>query len=131
MRHSALKTTTILVLVLTLGLHWALLQTVAWTGMIIAYSQDNSLRDAVRMTFDGDHPCCLCKAIKQGRTEQKQQEKIAPSNKLPLAIIWQAPFFCFDPERELIAAPDTTFTTRAEAPPKPRPRAAAAPSLAC
>lgn len=118
------KIVTVLLLVLTLGLHWALLQTVAWTGMIIAYSQDNSLREAVSMTFDGQHPCCMCKAIKQGRATEKQQEKIAPVNKLPLAIIWQAPLFCFDAKREMISSLNTTSDPRAEAPPKPRPRSA-------
>lgn len=118
-----LKTATVLVLVLTLGLHWALLQTVAWTGMIISYSQDNSFGEAIRMTFDGEHPCCMCQAIKNARTEEKQQEKIAPVNKLPLAIIWQAPFFCFDAEREMIPSPNQSSDPRTEAPPKPRPKA--------
>jgi len=35
---SLFKSATVAVLVLSLGLHWALLQTVAWTGMILAYS---------------------------------------------------------------------------------------------
>lgn len=117
-------------LVLTLGLHWALLQSVAWTGMIISYSQDNSLREAVSMTFDGQHPCRLCKAIQQGRTEEQQQEKIAPVNKLPLAIIWQAPVLCFDAARELIPAPDEASEPRTEAPPKPRPKSDASPRFA-
>ncbi len=45
-----IKATTVLVLVLSLGLHWAFLQTVAWTGMILSYSQENSLREAISMT---------------------------------------------------------------------------------
>lgn len=120
--RNLVKTTTVLLLVLTLGLHWALLQTVAWTSMIISYSQENSLRDAVRMTFDGEHPCSMCKTIKQGQTEEKQPEKIAPVNKLPLAVVWQAQFFRFDTDRELIPASDTSAPRRAEAPPKPRPK---------
>jgi hypothetical protein len=47
-------------LVVTLGAHWALLQTVAWVGMIITYSQETTLAEAVEMTFDGEHPCRLC-----------------------------------------------------------------------
>ena len=117
------KTTTALLLVLTLGLHWALLQTVAWTGMLISYSQENSIRDAISMTFDGEHPCSLCKTIKQGRTEEKQPERIAPVNKLPLAVVWQAPVFRFDTDRALIPDSDRSAPRRAEAPPKPRPKA--------
>lgn len=128
--RAALKITTVLVLVLTLGLHWALLQTVAWTGMLVSYSRDGSFTEAVSKTFDGQHPCCMCKAIKQGRTEEKQQEKIAPVNKLPLAVIWQAPFFCFDSEREWIPVSDQSSDPRTEAPPKPRPKSAAVLRLA-
>jgi len=121
---------TVFLLVLTLGLHWALLQTVAWTGMIISYSQDNTLREAVTMTFDGEHPCPMCKAIQQGRTAEKQQEKISPVNKLLVAVIWQAPFFCFNSEREWISDSDQSSDPRTEAPPKPRPKSVAAPRLA-
>jgi hypothetical protein len=66
---------TVLMLVLSLGLHWALLQTVAWTGMIVAYSQDAPLLTAVANTFDGKHPCPMCKAIKQGRAEERTQSQ--------------------------------------------------------
>lgn len=121
--QNLIRTLTALLLVLTLGLQWTLLQTVAWTGMIFAYSRDNSIRQALSMTFDGQHPCCLCKVIKQGRAAEKQQENEAPLNKLTPAMLWQPPFFCFDSDRELIFSVDEFFPPRAYAPPKPRPRA--------
>jgi hypothetical protein len=108
-----------------LGLHWALLQAVAWTGMIVSYSHNASLAEAVSKTFDGAHPCCLCQTIKQGRAEEKQQESIAPATKLPPAILWQAPLFSFTSDQAMISAPDQAADPRAEAPPKPRPRSAA------
>lgn len=73
--RSIVRIATVLMLVLSLGLHWAVLQTVAWTGMIIAYSQNDSLQGAVGKTFDGQHPCPMCKAIKQGRAEERQQSQ--------------------------------------------------------
>ncbi len=118
----AVKIVTVLLLVLTMGLHWTLLQTVAWTGMIVSYAQDNPLGAAISMTFDGEHPCCLCKTIKQGRAEEKQQEKTTPVDKLPIAIIWHAPAFCFYSQRETMVSPTLTATPRVEAPPKPRPK---------
>ncbi len=42
---------------------------------MIAYSRDASFSEAVSMTFDGEHPCKLCKAVKKGR--QAEQEKAA------------------------------------------------------
>lgn len=117
-----IKTTTVLVLVLTLGLHWALLQAIAWTGMVISYSRDNPFRDAVSMTFDGQHPCALCHVVKEGRAATQEQEESLPINKLPLADIWAKPHYCFDSERESILIRIDTPDSRVEAPPKPRPR---------
>ncbi|MCC6234859.1 MAG: hypothetical protein IT580_19610, partial [Verrucomicrobiales bacterium] len=51
-----------LALVLATGLHWAVLQGVAWTGMLVTYSRDASLAEAVSRTLDGEHPCALCRA---------------------------------------------------------------------
>jgi hypothetical protein len=82
------RVATVLMLVLSLGLHWALLQTAAWTGMIIAYSQDAPLLTAVAQTFDGNHPCPMCKAIKQGRAEERKrdQQKQSPDTDLKLKL---------------------------------------------
>lgn len=116
------NTLTVFLLVLTLGLQWVVLQAVAWTGMIVSYSQNNSISQALSMTFDGEHPCPLCKVIKQGRAAEKEQEKEAPINKLTLAVIWQRPVYCFDSEREQVRAMDEFFPQRRNSPPKPRPR---------
>ena len=61
-------------LVATLSAHWALLQTVAWTTMLAGNLQSSSFHDAVMKTFDGNHPCPLCKAIAVAKkSEQKNQ----------------------------------------------------------
>lgn len=125
MRRTA-KITTVCVLVLSLGLHWALLQTVAWTGMVISYSQNSSLKAAVTKTFDGKHPCALCKAIQKGRAEEqkREQQQINPALKLDLAVVWQAAELKFASEGEPIPVPDLCAATRREAPPTPPPRLA-------
>ncbi len=38
--------------------------------MLVDYSRDNPLAVAVDMTFDGEHPCPMCTAIKAATTEQ-------------------------------------------------------------
>jgi len=78
------RTAAVVLLVLSLGLHWGLLQTVAWTGMLINNSCIGSFKEAVSKTFDGEHPCCLCKAIKQGRTEERKQSQQKPENFLKI-----------------------------------------------
>ncbi len=56
------------------GGHWLLLQTVAWSKMVVDYSKKSSLSQAVAQTFDGEHPCTMCKKIDQGREKEKKQE---------------------------------------------------------
>ena len=70
----------LLALVLSLGLHWTVLQSAAWVSMIVSYSQDGSLREAVVKTFDGEHPCELCRMIDRGTSEGPNTgEKETPS----------------------------------------------------
>ena len=112
------------VLVLFLGLHWTLLQTVAWTRMLLDYSRSAPLRTAVAMTFDGRHPCALCRAIKQGReSEQKQPLSVAKRAAklecdLPAAAVGITPGHCPPPS----PASPGAWSSRGDAPPKPRPR---------
>lgn len=55
------------------NLHLPALQVVAWTGMIISYSKDRTLADAVSMTFDGEHPCPMCESIKKQQSERTEK----------------------------------------------------------
>jgi hypothetical protein len=54
-----------LALLQILGGHWALLQTSAWLGMIVQCSQRAGLKAGLVQTFDGEHPCPVCKAIQE------------------------------------------------------------------
>lgn len=57
------------------GGHWAVLQTVAWTGMALTYSQGSSLAAALTKTFSGKAPCKMCCAIEA----EKQKESRLPA----------------------------------------------------
>jgi hypothetical protein len=57
----------IVALAAMLGAPWAVLQSIAWTTMLAGNLQSSSFHDAVTKTFDGQHPCCLCKAIAAGK----------------------------------------------------------------
>jgi hypothetical protein len=68
------KVLVVFTLAVTLSAHWALLQTVAWATMLANNLQSCSIRDAMTRTFDGQHPCGLCKAIAAAKkSEQKNQ----------------------------------------------------------
>ena len=58
------------------GAHWVVLQSVAWTTMLVEHSRESPLLEAVRQTFDGAHPCSLCHRIEAGRKTGKQQELV-------------------------------------------------------
>jgi hypothetical protein len=64
----------VFMLCVSLGFHWGLLQSVAWVGMIVNYSCQGSLKDAVVKTFDGQHPCPLCKLVREGKKNEKKPE---------------------------------------------------------
>src|SRR5262249_48382876 len=60
-------------------------QVVAWTGMVISYSQDAPLAEAVVKTFDGKHPCNLCKKISNGKRSEKKSEYQFEAGKVKFA----------------------------------------------
>jgi hypothetical protein len=121
-----LKSLSVLLLVLSLGLHWAVLQTVAWAGMVVAYSQNSTLREAVSKTFDGQHPCPLCKAIEQGREHEKQQDQktLKSLGHLDPGILCQTLHLDFRTRTEPPVTVVDGHCTRTDSPPKPRPRSA-------
>jgi hypothetical protein len=68
------KVLVVFTLVAALSAHWALLQTVAWTTMLAGNLESCSFHVALTRTFDGQHPCPLCKAIAAAKnSEQKNQ----------------------------------------------------------
>lgn len=125
--RAAVRLTTVFVLVLSLGLHWALLQTLAWTGMIVSYSRDASLREAISMTFDGEHPCSLCKVIKQGRSEERKPNQQKPDKgvKLEFPLPDGDVIFIVPTGAEDLPVVAMLTSSLPAAPPTPPPRSAA------
>lgn len=67
-----------LMLALTLlsasGAHWAVLQSVAWTVMIIEDAKHESLGNVMARTLSGANPCDLCKRIATSKQSEKRTE---------------------------------------------------------
>ncbi len=57
------------------GLPTGLVQCYAWATMIEARSVEATLAEAVSSTFDGEHPCALCLAVKKTSDDQREKEK--------------------------------------------------------
>jgi hypothetical protein len=77
----------VLALVAMLGAHWAFLQTVAWTTMLADNLCTQSVKEAVTETFDGRHPCPLCKAIAAGKQSENKTEFSFQSQKLEFPLL--------------------------------------------
>jgi hypothetical protein len=59
------------------GGHWGILQGIAWAKMLVEYSQADGIGEGIAKTFDGEHPCAMCKVISKGR-ESEKREPLAP-----------------------------------------------------
>ena len=120
----AAKLSVILAVALSVGLHWALLQSVAWTGMFVTFAQQTNLREALTKTFDGKNPCRICKLVREG--QQSEQEK---ASVLPLVKIESVPgataFVLLPPvPAGALPALDQLGPQRTHSPPSPPPKAA-------
>jgi glycine cleavage system pyridoxal-binding protein P len=72
------------VLLVCLGLsggHWIALQTVAWTRMLVAYSAEQSLAEALADTFGGERPCEMCVTIQKEKSAEQKKEAATHSIK--------------------------------------------------
>ena len=108
----------------SVGLHWSFLQSLAWTTMLVDNLTAAPFSAALQRTFDGKHPCALCKAVAQGRKFEKKSETLLPLKKFeglnePPAVLVSTPALF-----PAISAQDAVFVTLLHAPPAPPPRAA-------
>ncbi|HTH49547.1 MAG TPA: hypothetical protein VMB21_18680 [Candidatus Limnocylindria bacterium] len=113
-----------LLLSLTLGLHWAMLQSVAWTSMLVQRTQTSSFTAALKSTFDGHHPCKLCQIVRDGKGAEKKSEATLKLVKLEASAPSETPLFVLParPVSRLLPSP-ADWIARAEVPPVPPPRA--------
>jgi hypothetical protein len=64
----------VVLLVLSLATPWSVLQSLAWVSMLVKYSRQATLAQAVEMTFDGKHPCRLCRIVQQNQAHERQPQ---------------------------------------------------------
>lgn len=115
---------------LSLGLHCAVMQVVGWANMAVEFSGKASWSEALVMTFDGKHPCELCKLVEQEMNQPDSDQKSAPESKAELKL---PPVVCWvDGIRLLplghdslsLVEQDDRSRPRRERPPLPPPRTA-------
>ncbi len=112
------------VLALSIGLHWAFLQSLAWTTMLVDNLATSSFSTALQRTFDGKHPCAFCKAVAEGKKSEKKTATLFQIKKfegLSVAVAISVPPPALFPK---IEAPSTSPEAFSHPPPVPPPRAA-------
>jgi hypothetical protein len=112
----------IFTLIAMMGVHWTLLQTVAWTTMLADNLHSASLHEALVKTLDGKHPCCLCKAIAAGKQSEKKTEFSFKSQKLEFPPVKESFVLFAPPQFQLVPPANTSAESIAQKPPTPPPR---------
>jgi len=125
MNSALLHTARCLALVAVLmicGGHWTAMQAIAWARMLVDYTQRSGVVMAVSETFDGAHPCSMCRAVEKGSSEQKQPDVQASVLKITM-LQWQPMRLIFqEPGRIPWRISDWQMSARADEPSVPPPR---------
>ena len=111
------------------GGQWAVLQSVAWLQMLVSYSEaSGSLAAAIDHTFDGQHPCELCRNIQAAKSREHKGSPAASTAKedAPVKALSTDPTLRQAerlPARMVLHNSAAAFSpSRTEAPPTPPPR---------
>jgi hypothetical protein len=116
------KVAVVIALSFSIGLHWDFFQSLAWMGMLINYSQKATLTEALVKTFDGKHPCALCKEIAKGKRSEKKSEFPLQLKKFEFLAV-KAPFILSAPTHFWhLMVTDDHLKSVLRTPPTPPPR---------
>ena len=109
---------------ISIGAQWAVLQSAAWVGMAVTYSiKAGSVAEGLSETFDGEHPCPMCKLVAEGKSSEKKDPKSSAKLKIELfAQQYTVLVFARPTAHELPRAVDETAPSRHLSPPVPPPR---------
>ncbi|MEP2774996.1 MAG: hypothetical protein ABJQ29_13140 [Luteolibacter sp.] len=110
----------------------SLIQAYAWANMLVDYSSESSISQAVTDTFSGEKPCALCNKISAAKAAESDSEQepaplLSASSKLfqdlypPTIPTLHDPFSTPFPEA-IFASPADLISPPTNGPPTPPPR---------
>ncbi len=106
-----------------------MLQTIAWAEMLRAYTASScSVAEAVEQTFDGQHPCELCREIQSAKAKEKSGAPMTAKSQDDSSLkgtLTESPARTFAPIGEKSALPAMAFAPvrdRTDRPLLPPPR---------
>ncbi len=109
-------------LIVSIGGHWALLQSVAWMGMLVSYSAEENFSAAIEKTFDGKHPCGLCKAVDHGKRSEEKKSFLKAEMKINWMLVEESPLVWSPSWMNEALPPDDPSLLVFASPPIPPPR---------
>ena len=118
------RTITVVTLCLAVGLHWLTLQSVAWTAMMFRNVTQVSFCQAVKRTFDGAHPCSLCRIVNKGNASDQKRDAQISSAKIDLVCISRVIRLLPDSVSIRYATSEIEISETEQSPPVPPPRLA-------
>ena len=114
----------VIALFAALGAHWAVLQSVAWTSMLADNLSSDSFSEALVKTFDGKHPCSLCKAIAKAKAGEKKSRFPNQFKRMEFTVERDAFVFAAPRDFYLLSQSIVLAGQLRHTPPTPPPRAA-------
>ena len=87
-RTRTLQATLALLLLMAMQGPLALLQVVAWGGMLVNYSREGSFIVAVERTFNGENPCALCTQLNDVREQEGSSNALLQAGSRALLLLW-------------------------------------------
>ena len=109
---------------LVMGMHWTLLQSFGWVQMFVTFAQTEPVKQALIKTFDGNHPCQVCKLVQTGKETEKKQETKKLQTKVEYWLGVKQTFLFPPGFFSNIALSSVTALARGEPPLTPPPREA-------
>ena len=106
------------------GGHLFVIQAVAWSTMIVKYSEGASVVEAVEKTFSGKAPCKLCKVVESGRSDQSKLPQSVKGDKKIEGVCLALSFDVKTPFLQDFSYPhpsDEASRSRSQEPPQPVP----------
>jgi hypothetical protein len=104
------------------GTHWLAFQSVAWTTMLAENLQTASWQSALQRTFDGKHPCCLCKEIAKNKQSEKKSDAQVELKKIDLSHTRFEFVFCAPAHFHEVRAANSTANSLTQSPSVPPPK---------
>lgn len=115
----------LLAIFISAGGHWAVLQSVAYTRMVVEFALEGPLSAAVKKAFDDRYACSLCPKIRHGCDNERKAPSKLGEMQQPELLVASGALLYFAPsviaEVAFVASRQIDFSN---GPPKPPPRAA-------